>query len=341
MRLNVLYQSSDLYAPLTGIAMTSLFENNKDIENIVVYLMDDGISENNKTLLRKTADKYKRTLNFISTEIIRDKLVDMGVASFKGSYTTYYKLFVSKYIKDIEDVNTLLYMDSDTLVDASIKDILSIDLNGKIAAARIDLVPDAYKTALGMDENLPYYNCGVILFNMQEWIQNRCEEQIVDSIINKRTKYSLADQDLLCTLFSDKFAVLGLEYNFPSMLYMFSPKECYKVYDLKESTFYSIEEMRKAYASPKIQHTLTHFGKRPWHKNSGHPQEMFFFKYAKISEWSNYQRKDDRRSIIFVLQEIAYRIFPKKVYIILHKEMLKVYLNKRDANYKKKRNSCG
>lgn len=333
MRLNVLYQSSDQYAPLTGISMTSLFENNKDIETIKIYLLDDGISDKNLKLIKKTVNKYGRMLDIIETQAIKELLISLGVAPFKGTYTTYFKLFVSKYIEDIEDVQYLLYMDSDTLVDGNISGVLNTDLKGKIAAARVDLVPKEYKRALDMDTKLPYYNCGVILFNMSEWIKQDCEKIIITSIREDRTKYSLADQDLLCTLFSDRFCFLGLEYNFPSMLYIFSPEECYKVYDLDEESFHSIKEMKEAYKHPIIQHTLTHFGKRPWHHKSGHPQEEVFFKYVARSEWKNYEKQDGKRSLIFVLQEICYKILPKSIYMMLHKKMLKVYLKQRDKSY--------
>lgn len=36
--LNILYQSNDNYAPITGVSMTSLFENNKKLDEINIYL---------------------------------------------------------------------------------------------------------------------------------------------------------------------------------------------------------------------------------------------------------------------------------------------------------------
>ena len=35
-KLDVLYQFDDKYAPFAGISMISLFENNKQVENITV-----------------------------------------------------------------------------------------------------------------------------------------------------------------------------------------------------------------------------------------------------------------------------------------------------------------
>ena len=48
MSLNILYQCDDNYAPYTGVSMSSLFRRNKNIEEINIYILDDGISEENK-----------------------------------------------------------------------------------------------------------------------------------------------------------------------------------------------------------------------------------------------------------------------------------------------------
>ena len=41
--LNVLYQTDDNYAPIAGVSMTSLFETNRHLDEIHVYMLDDGI----------------------------------------------------------------------------------------------------------------------------------------------------------------------------------------------------------------------------------------------------------------------------------------------------------
>ena len=45
--LFVSYASDDNYAVYMGVSMLSLFESNKDINNIVVYVLDCGIGECN------------------------------------------------------------------------------------------------------------------------------------------------------------------------------------------------------------------------------------------------------------------------------------------------------
>ena len=59
MQLNVLYGCDDNYAPYTGVSLLSLFENNKDIEEITIYLAAMNFSEV-KTHPKATAGNVAR-----------------------------------------------------------------------------------------------------------------------------------------------------------------------------------------------------------------------------------------------------------------------------------------
>lgn len=51
--LNVLYFSSDLFVDVAASSIVSLLENNKSFEDIKIYVIDDGISNEKCELLRK------------------------------------------------------------------------------------------------------------------------------------------------------------------------------------------------------------------------------------------------------------------------------------------------
>ena len=63
--LNVMYLTDNNYVVFAGVSIISLFENNKDIENINVYVIDDSISEKNKKIYLDIANKYKRNIIFL------------------------------------------------------------------------------------------------------------------------------------------------------------------------------------------------------------------------------------------------------------------------------------
>ena len=49
--MNVVYHSSDSFAVVTGVSITSLFENNKSADTINVWLIEHDITQENKNNL--------------------------------------------------------------------------------------------------------------------------------------------------------------------------------------------------------------------------------------------------------------------------------------------------
>ena len=123
--MNVLYQCNDKYAPYCGTSITSLFENNKDIEDIHVYLLDDNISEINKQRFLECAEKYGRKIDFFNTQQIVSFLEKNNIPKYKGSYTIWLKVFFVSFIGLTE--GNLIYIDADTIVK-SIKELEYMDL---------------------------------------------------------------------------------------------------------------------------------------------------------------------------------------------------------------------
>ena len=50
--LHVVYASDDRFAEILGVSLTSLYESNKSMEQIHVYVLDSKISEENKKKLK-------------------------------------------------------------------------------------------------------------------------------------------------------------------------------------------------------------------------------------------------------------------------------------------------
>ena len=65
--MNVMYTCDNNYVWLMGISMISLFESNRDIANLKVYLIGNEISQSNKDKLSDIANKYDREIEIIDT----------------------------------------------------------------------------------------------------------------------------------------------------------------------------------------------------------------------------------------------------------------------------------
>ena len=63
--MHVIYASNNAYAQFLGISMLSLFDNNQDLEEIIVYILAEGINAENVGFLHHIANEYGRRIEFI------------------------------------------------------------------------------------------------------------------------------------------------------------------------------------------------------------------------------------------------------------------------------------
>ena len=85
--LNVLYQSDNNYAMVTGVSIESLCMNNAHLDQINVYLLDDGISKENLARIKGITEKYGRKLIPVDPTSIRNMLIQLKVEPWRGTYT--------------------------------------------------------------------------------------------------------------------------------------------------------------------------------------------------------------------------------------------------------------
>ena len=204
--LNVLYQSDNNYADLTGVSIASLYENNKHIENLNVYLLNDNIAEDNIARMYELAEQYGRHIEIVDTEHILKRLKELKVEPYKNTYTTYFKLFAINQL----DLPTerLLQLDGDTIITQPLDELIDMDIDGYVCAASYASILNDYKKCVNIPLTDKYYNCGVLLINTAFWKEYQCEEKIVEHLTNERHRYFIVDQDIINVLFRDKIKYL-------------------------------------------------------------------------------------------------------------------------------------
>lgn len=323
--LNVLYQSNDYYGPVTGVSMTSLMENNKDIDNINFFVLDDKISKQNKQKMASVCNKYGRSITFINTEEILKTLISLKVAPFKNTYTTYFKLMAINALKIKTD--KILQLDGDTVIVGSLRELCDFDLKGYICAATYDCTMNSYKEMINIPLNDKYYNCGVLLINQKEWIEYGCQEKIIEHLKSVRNGYYTVDQDIINVLFRYKIKYLDLKYNFNSGFYIYGIEESLKMYDLKPEYYNTVQEITKAAKNPIIHHCMGAMTGRPWELDSIHPQNKLFDYYLAMSPWTDFEKVKVKRKTVFKIQRLLYIALPRLIYIPIHKMAQKRYLS--------------
>lgn len=325
-KLNVLYQSDNNYAILTGVSMCSLMETNQHFDEINIYLLNDNIELDNLEKMESMCEQYKRNFIVVDTSKILNRLKSLKVEPYKNTYTTYFKLFAIHELNI--NTNRILQLDGDTIINKPLDDLLTMDLTNHVCAATYDCILNEYKPLVDIPQEDKYYNCGVLLINHDFWLEYKCEEKIVNHLKNVRNRYFTVDQDIINVLFRDKIKYLHLKYNFNSGFYIYGIKESIKMYNLKPSYYSAIELIEEAYKEPYIYHCMGAMTGRPWEQDNIHPQNGMYDTYLRKTPWSKVPKKVVIRGMMFKIQKFLYLHLPRILYVPIHRKMLKLFLNK-------------
>ena len=318
LHLYVMYAADDNYAPYLGVSLFSLFENNRNINEITVYAVLDGVSDENKDRLRKMSEEFNRDLRLIDAEEVKNKMIQLGLPKYRGSYATHYRKFF-KYVID-DNVERILYIDSDSIVCGDLSMLLTLDMGESCVGVVLDSLSNKYKLLLGFEPNETYFNAGVTLINVANWYKYNCDEILIDHIQNKRSKYCNPDQDLFNIALKGKTMVLPPEYNFTPVHRAYSDKSYDKYYGFEN--YYTQNQIENARMFPKILHTYRFIGEFPWHKGNVHPDNRIFDEYLFKSPWSDYIKEKAQTSYILKLEKIVYKILPRDLFLFFFSKLL-------------------
>ena len=281
MNLHVVYASDDNYAPYMGISMYSLLVNNDEhFDRIHVYVLDNGIGEKNRSLLKKQASEFHSaeiSFHNISDKIslIKPKIETEWSSSIFGRY------FVDDIIE--QDVDKLLYLDCDTIVNNPLNELISTDLENYCAAGVPDGLAVAQKKYLELDDEYMYVNSGVLLINMRKWRNDDVQNKLIEFTNSFERKLIYPDQDAFNAVCGRSLLRLRLKYNF----YHTMDFDYIDRYLQDEEVPYSRDEIIEAMADDYVQTTVFHFtGKKPWFKSESRESfEKIFSSYAVKSCW--------------------------------------------------------
>lgn len=311
--INVLYQSDDNYAMVSGISITSLLENNKHLDAINIFYCAYKISDKNKAKLIGLAKRYKNAhIKFLNGTKYHNTLTRLGVKPWHGVYVTWLKLLAFGDVALSTD--RLLFINGHTIINGSLDELITMDLGDAVMALSYDCLTNRHKKTIGLSENDGYFNCGIMLINHKKWMSENIESVLIRHL-REKSDYVIADQDLCNVLFRGEIRLLNVTYNFSSAYYAYDVKTLLRINGLSSEYFYSYEDIMENYYDPKIIHSLFGIKGKPWEQGNSHPQRYLWEKYLRLTPWKNEVRKQAVHTMTWRL----YDVLPKFVFMILYK----------------------
>ena len=280
---HIVYATDDNFAEILGVSLVSLYENSKDVDEIIVYVLESGISDENIKKLKSLPKKYSRSdLSFIKATDISKEL-SMNVNLDRGSLSQYARLFVSSVLP--AKLDRVLYLDCDIIINKSISELWNLDIKGKTIAALKDAFSKQYRKNIDLEPDDIMFNSGVMLIDLDKWRRENIESKLLEFIRKKNGKIQQGDQGALNAILSKETFCLEPRFNSVTIFYDFSYEEM-MVYR-KPVDFYPREEIELAVREPSIIHYTTSFLSKPWYEDCKHRYVAEWFKYKDISPWSD------------------------------------------------------
>lgn len=288
-KMSVCYASSDEFAIHTGISLLSLLDNNQGIIDNV-FILDYGILEDNRNRLLGICEKYGVSCTFVpSKDILTDIGEKTGIKNFRNSYATYSRAFLDKLLP--ESVDRVLYIDSDTACNGSIKDLCDYDMTGKVivgcaCSGFYGMRKDKRDRSAELDVltgNKLYIQCGVVMYSLKNWRETNCHQMIMETAPKFET-LRFADQTLINNAILDKyFGIFSHKFNLANHTY------CKKrsAMRMMAGGWYTKEEVYEALNNATIVHYAGGPIKRPWYTHCGSRYKDWYLKYKDLSPWKD------------------------------------------------------
>lgn len=302
--MRIILASDENYFPYIYVSVLTLFESNQK-ENYLVTFIYQNVGADKLQYLKALGSNYGRIVETI--EFVMPKEYDK-LPPYAESKTTYAKfLFASMFPKD----DRVLYLDPDTIVMDSLKDLFLCEMAGFLIAGVTECLPQYHKNASKMGKKDQYINGGMVLCNLELWRETSFEEKALERLLD--TRYNLNyDQGILNELCSGRIKVLQPKYNVLAEVFEFkSAEKLKKRYGFER--YYTQAEIDTALEHPAIIHFTGFLYGKPLSVNCTHPYARFFWKSVKKCPWDvklNDNTLDKKRQIRrWVLHHMPFKIY--------------------------------
>lgn len=276
MEINIVYSANTKYCKLMAVAILSLFETNKHINNINVTCLLFSVDDFNKKKLYEIGKKYKRNINFIDIDYYCEK------------YRFWEKEEDSRYVRlllpiILDNLDLVLYMDCDTMIRKDLTSLFKMDISTYYHASVLDTTRLNQRKESHIQDYNRYFNSGVMLINLKKWRLDNLIQKFKDFKRINNNKGTFRDQRVLNGTTAENYYILPPIYNSIPELFRFSRKQIINLAGIE--TFYNNEEIQRACKDPVIVHFAGRSIDRPWFTNCEHP---FCNEYRQFMSLTNY-----------------------------------------------------
>lgn len=205
--MNILFSINNKFLELTKNCIKSMTRYDQDL---VFYILHRDLNQEHQDDLKETF----KTCSFHFIKINDEEFKDFPISS-RYPLEIYYRLFAPLLLP--KELDRILYLDVDIVVINSLKNLYNTDFenNAYVACTHIgNNMTHINALRLGLDEDVPYINTGVLLMNLNKLRNHLSKQAILDFVSLNKKKLVLFDQDVLTALYGNQTKLIDYtKYN--------------------------------------------------------------------------------------------------------------------------------
>jgi lipopolysaccharide biosynthesis glycosyltransferase len=266
-KVNIVFATDRNYIQHLCAALLSLLFNNRELA-FTVYIISSGMTTKDLRRIDEIIKGYDCEIRHLT--VSDDLFVKLATEHPMYPKGIYYRLLIPSLI----DEKKLLYLDSDIIINGSIKELYDTDLGDYYVGAIEDPGFNRHDM-LRMDKDSRYFNSGMMLINLAKWQESGLQKKVIDFIEHNPDAIWFPDQCGLNSVINGQWKKVPLKFNQQSSIFS-------EGFDEKFDCF-GREELQEARTKPIIIHYTS--GSKPWHYRNRHPYKSFYWKYLKMTPY--------------------------------------------------------
>lgn len=307
----VVYSCDDGFAHVLGVSLLSLLESQEPGAELVVFIFCDQVSPENCQALGALCSRF--SVKFCLLDISPLAVPEYAVSRI-WSRSAFMRVYMGELLPP--SLKKVLYLDCDTLILGSLKALWQTDVSHVVLAAAQDCPLEKHKRDIGLTQEQPYINSGILLINLDAFRKVVTPGAVSEAGARYSPILEYPDQDIINILVKDQIALLEPKYNAMTLYYEFSYPEILQF--RKPLNYYSQSAVIEAAKTPCILHfTASFLTKRPWMKGCKHPYGNLYQEYRSRTPWSQQELPPDTRPPLKKLYSSLFEILPRGMSIRL------------------------
>ena len=201
--------TDDNYVKPTVVTLTSLWENKKAESVYNISILTNNLNEENTNLL-KSLNNSNFSINILDKSNFIEEFKNINQERHV-TFTSLLKFFLPEIFNNLDKI---LYLDSDILVQDDLSELFNIDISDFYSAAVKDILCKVNKQHMLKYniQNEYYFNSGVLLLNLELMRQNNTANSLIEYRINNKNHFM--DQDTFNAVLGHKVKYISYKYNF-------------------------------------------------------------------------------------------------------------------------------